>query len=221
MIIRSLSVVLALAANTYATNLLTNPGFEDQSLNDPGSFSIIEDWGKIGSGSAVIRNSNVVTSPLINNVLSLQPGSGAVQTFASSLLPETTYRITLDYQGAAGRSFSYGVGLGSGSGGSSVITDYELPEDVFAVGGDGPGDSFLFIPSSGAGSISFEFTTGNFGTWEWDSAAFWIQSNPANPAGALLFDNLSVGAVPEPSAGLLVAAGAVLLLSQRRVIKGR
>jgi hypothetical protein len=222
-------ILLALAISASSLNgasLLVNPDFEALSLPDPGSISILygdQGWGMISSPAGVIRDSSnpFITGPMFNNVASLLPGSGMVQKLTEDIIPETTYRVALDYRLPAygpptteGQIFRFGIGVGSGTGRSTELTSEHLPSPVFEIGGVGQ-DYLIISTTSGVQSVAFEFTTGWFTDGSLFNPTFYVIADEAN-SRPIYIDNVSVSIVPEPSGWILLLAGSVVFLFMRQ-----
>jgi hypothetical protein len=220
-----LFLLLASAVTLPGANLVLNPDFEAQTLADPGSAPFIQSWGKFGGPVSLLRNGSSVyiVDPLHVNIAGFQPGGGIVQSLETYLLPETTYRVSLDYSVnslnpsmAAGQTLQFGIGVGSGSGESSVLTNEYLPAALFELGGEGDSALVITTTTPGVQSVAFEFRTGWYPDGLFDNPAFYVVSDDANTM-AIFIDNISITIVPEPSGlGFLVLGAVGFFLVRRR-----
>lgn len=208
------AVLFAIAGQAYAAQLVTNGDFETGGgifgASPSGWNSTI---GAEGTGQFVPGGGP--QPPLVNSV-AYMGASQMFQTFvATTLQPGTTYNVTFDSYisvGFVNETYPYAylfadISYGTGSAGTSAFNGYLSPSDVAL------GSTSFFAPlTMTAGSYGYSFTTKSIAegfVGSLNTIAIYIQPSTGFGVNAAqcYIDNVTVTAIPEPSAALLGGLG--------------
>jgi hypothetical protein len=186
----NVQVTAETAVPTTQAELVTNGDFSAGAAVFGGSPT---DWNATIGAAGVGQFSPAVPAPLTGQVAYMGANTQIVHTLGQTLLPDTTYYISFDYQGSVGdfsgtNTFDGFIGYGTGSGATSGFAG-------FIAGGDLLSGSNVWSPriTTAAQSFNISFTTPSVITGSSDNLA--IILNPAldNVTGFQVYlDNVSV-----------------------------